>query len=211
MNGVNNLPLFLASCVALNIMPGPDTVYIVTRSVTQGRRAGLLSSWGLCTGALLHTLAAALGLSAVLAASAQAFTLLKYAGALYLMYMGARTFFDRGGPLEVGKPMQAPASGGRIFLQGVVVDLLNPKVALFFLAFLPQFIDQRAPGKFATFVSLGVILIMFSLVWEGIVAIGSAKLAGYLAGNASVSRRLNRLAGTLIFGLGLKLGLEKVQ
>ena len=210
MNGVNNLPLFLASCLALNVMPGPDTIYIVTRSVAQGRRAGLLSSWGLCTGALLHTLGAALGLSAVLSASAEAFTLVKYAGALYLMYLGARTFFDRSGPFEAATELPAPASGRKIFLQGVVVDLLNPKVALFFLAFLPQFIDQRAPGKFATFITLGVILIMFSLVWEGIVAIGSAKVASYLTGNSTVARRMNRLAGTLFFALGLRLGLEKV-
>jgi len=211
MNGVNNLPLFLASCVALNVMPGPDTVYIVTRSVAQGRRAGLLSSWGLCTGALVHTLAAALGLSAVLAASAQAFTLVKYAGALYLIYLGARTFFEGGGGLlEADRRLQVPASGGKIFLQGIVVDLLNPKVALFFLAFLPQFIDQRAPGKFATFVSLGVILILFSLVWEGFLAIGSAKLAGYLTGKNLLARRMNRVAGTLFFGLGLRLGMDKV-
>jgi threonine/homoserine/homoserine lactone efflux protein len=210
MNGVNNLPLFLASCVALNVMPGPDTVYIVTRSVAQGRRAGLLSSWGLCTGALLHTLGAALGLSAVLAASAQAFTLVKYAGALYLMYLGAKTFFDRSGPFEGGTTPQLPASGSKIFLQGVVVDLLNPKVALFFLAFLPQFIDQRAPGKFTTFMSLGIILILFSLVWEGMLAIGSAKLAQYLVGNSSLGRRMNRIAGTLFFGLGLRLGLDKI-
>jgi threonine/homoserine/homoserine lactone efflux protein len=209
MTGVNNLPLFLASCVALNVMPGPDTIYIVTRSVAQGKRAGLLSSWGLCTGALLHTLAAALGLSAVLAASAQAFSLVKYAGALYLMYLGVKTFLDGSAVLDLDAAPPAPASGGRIFLQGIVVDLLNPKVALFFLAFLPQFIDQRAPGKFATFVTLGVILIMFSLVWEGFVAIGSARLAGYLTRNSSVAKRMNRIAGTLFFGLGLRLGLEK--
>ena len=210
MNGVHNLPLFLASCVVLNVMPGPDTIYIVTRSVAQGRRAGLLSSWGLCTGALLHTLAAALGLSAVLSASAQAFTLVKCAGALYLMYLGVKTFLDGSGSLPRDAVPRTPASGRKIFLQGIVVDLLNPKVALYFLAFLPQFIDPRAPGKFATFVSLGVILVLFSLVWEGILAIGSAKLAGYLASNGSLGRRLNRLAGTLFFGLGLRLGLEKV-
>ena len=210
MTGVNNLPLFLASCVALNVMPGPDTVYVVTRSVAQGRRAGLLSSWGLCTGALLHTLAAALGLSALLAASAQAFSLVKYAGALYLIYLGVRTFRDAAGPLEPDATAPVPASGGRIFLQGVVVDLLNPKVALFFLGFLPQFIDPRGSGKFSTFVTLGAILILFSLAWEGMLAIGSAKLAGYLTSDARLARRLNRLAGTLFIGLGLRLALEKV-
>jgi threonine/homoserine/homoserine lactone efflux protein len=209
MNGVINLPFFLGACVALNVMPGPDTIYVVTRSVSQGRRAGLLSSWGLCTGALLHTLAAALGLSALLAASAQAFTLLKFAGALYLMYLGVKTFFDRSGSIEVDAVVMAPASGRKIFLQGIVVDLLNPKVAIFFLAFLPQFIDQRAPGKFATFVSLGAMVILISLVWEAILAVGSAKLAGYLTSNVSVARRMNRLAGTLFFGLGIRLGLEK--
>lgn len=210
MHGVNNLPMFLASCVVLNVVPGPDTAYIVARSLAQGRRAGLLSSWGLCTGALIHTLAAGLGLSAVLAASAQAFSLVKYAGALYLLYLGFKTFFDPGPATEAGLPSQAPASGRRIFLQGVLVDLLNPKVALFFLAFLPQFIDQRAPGKLATFISLGVILIMFSLVWEGMVALGSARLARYLAENQAVSRRLNRCAGTVFFGLGVRLGLQRL-
>src|ERR1700676_3423772 len=126
MDGANNLPMFLAACVALNVMSGTDTVYIVTRSVAQGRRAGLLSSWGLCTGALVHTMAAALGLSAVLCASARAFALVKYAGALYLIYLGVRTFLDGSGHLDLDRPGRTPASRSRIFLQGVVVDLLNP-------------------------------------------------------------------------------------
>ena len=210
MNGVNNLPLFLASCVVLNVMPGPDRIYIVTRSVAQGTRAGLLSSWGLCTGALLHTIAAALGLSAVLATSAQAFAAVKYAGALYLICLGIKTFLAESGSLDLDAKQAAPAGGGKIFLQGIVIDLLNPKVALFFLAFLPQFIDQRAPGKFGTFLSLGIILILISLVWEGIVVLGSARLAGYFIGNSSLARRMNRWAGSLFFGLGVRLGLEKV-
>jgi len=106
--------------------------------------------------------------------------------------------------------VRARASGRKIFLQGVVVDLLNPKVALFVLAFLPQFIDQRAPGKFATFLTLGAIMVLLALAWEAILVVGSAKLAGYLTSNALVARRMNRLAGTLFFGLGLRLGLEKV-
>jgi threonine/homoserine/homoserine lactone efflux protein len=210
MHGVVNFPLFLASCVALNVLPGPDTIYVVTRSMAQGRRAGLLSSWGLCTGALLHTFAAALGLSAVLAASAEAFTAVKLVGALYLMYLGVKTFLDRSAPLETTRQAVAPASGGRIFFQGVVVDLLNPKVALFFLAFLPQFIDPHAPGKFGTFVALGIIVILVSLVWEALLVVGSAKLAEYLTRNTSLAKRMNRVAGSLFFGLGVQLGLERI-
>lgn len=207
MEGIVNLPLFLLSCVALNVMPGPDTIYLVTRSIAQGRRAGLLSSWGLCTGALVHTLGAALGLSAVLSASAHAFNTVKYAGAVYLIYLGVKTFFDKESPLNTEKQDVVPASGRRIFFQGVLVDLLNPKVALFFLAFLPQFIDHRAPNKFVTFVLLGVILVIFSLVWEGILVLGSAKLAGYFTRNENSGKRVNRVAGSLFFGLGVRMGL----
>jgi len=207
MEGIVNLPLFLVSCVALNVMPGPDTIYLVTRSIAQGRRAGLLSSWGLCTGALVHTLAAALGLSAVLSASAQAFNTVKYVGAVYLIYLGVRTFFDKSSPLVAEQESLVPASGRRIFFQGVLVDLLNPKVALFFLAFLPQFIDHRAPNKFLTFVILGTILVLFSLVWEGILVLGSAKLAGYFTRNETSGKRVNRVAGSLFFGLGVRMGL----
>jgi len=206
MEGIVNLPLFLVSCVALNAMPGPDTIYLVTRSIAQGRRAGLLSSWGLCTGALVHTLAAALGLSAVLSASAHAFSAVKYAGAVYLIYLGVKTFFDKSGPLSTETEPVA-ASGCRIFFQGVLVDLLNPKVALFFLAFLPQFIDHRAPNKFATFLLLGVILVLFSLVWEGILVLGSSRLSGYFTRNEHSGRRVNRVAGSIFFGLGVRMGL----
>lgn len=210
MEGITHLPLFLISCVALIVMPGPDTIYVVTRSVAQGRRAGLLSTWGLSTGALLHTFAAALGLSAVLSASAHAFTAVKYAGAVYLLYLGVKTFFDRSGPLKSEKESLLPASDQKIFFQGVLVDLLNPKVALFFLAFLPQFIDHRATNKFATFMTLGVILVLVSLAWEALLVLGSARLAGFLTRHESVARRMNRVAGSLFFGLGVRLGLAKL-
>ncbi|GFO67622.1 lysine transporter LysE [Geomonas limicola] len=207
MEGIVNLPLFLVSCVALNVMPGPDTIYLVTRSIAQGRRAGLLSSWGLCTGALVHTFAAALGLSAVLSASAHAFSAVKYAGAGYLIYLGVKTFFDKSGPLSTENEPAAPASGCRIFFQGILVDLLNPKVALFFLAFLPQFIDHKAPNKFLTFLLLGVILVLFSLVWEGILVLGSSRLSGYFTRNENSGRRVNRVAGSIFLGLGVRMGL----
>ncbi|GFO58857.1 lysine transporter LysE [Geomonas silvestris] len=207
MEGIVNLPLFLVSCVALNVMPGPDTIYLVTRSIAQGRRAGLLSSWGLCTGALVHTFAAALGLSAVLSASAHAFSAVKYAGAVYLIYLGVKTFFDKSGPLPTDNEPAAPVSGCRIFFQGILVDVLNPKVALFFLAFLPQFIDHRAPNKFATFLLLGAILVLFSLVWEGILVLGSSRLSGYFTRNENSGRRVNRVAGSIFVSLGVRMGL----
>lgn len=207
MEGIVNLPLFLVSCVALNVMPGPDTIYLVTRSIAQGRRAGLLSSWGLCTGALVHTFAAALGLSAVLSASAHAFSAVKYAGAVYLIYLGVKTFFDKSSPLPTENEPAAPVSGYRIFFQGVLVDVLNPKVALFFLAFLPQFIDHRAPNKFATFLLLGAILVLFSLVWEGILVLGSSRLSGYFTRNENSGRRVNRVAGSIFVSLGVRMGL----
>src|SRR6516162_3770623 len=138
---------FLIASLALNLAPGPDMLYVLGRSLGQGRRAGIVSSLGIFVGCLVHIAAAALGLAALLRASVVAFNLIRYAGAAYLIYLGVRMLFskDAQNTLASGAATQ-PASLGRIFMQGVISDVLNPKVAMFFVAFLPQFVNPaRGP------------------------------------------------------------------
>jgi threonine/homoserine/homoserine lactone efflux protein len=153
MFGIHNYWLFIVSGLLLNITPGQDTLYIVGRSISQGRRAGVLSVLGISTGCLVHTLAAAFGLSAVLAASSEAFMAVKFIGAAYLVYLGFQMILSRASPprqLTTGQP----ARGWMIYRQGILTNVLNPKVALFFLAFLPQFIESGSNTKVLAFLIL---------------------------------------------------------
>ena len=141
MFGITNFTAFLLAGILLNLTPGTDTIYILSRSISQGKKAGLLSALGISAGCLVHTLFAAFGLSIVLSQSAAAFDTVKYMGALYLIYLGLKTIFTRrphGFDLDA---IQTRDSDSRIFLSGMLTNVLNPKVALFFLAFVPQFID----------------------------------------------------------------------
>ena len=138
-----NLLLFFTASLALIVAPGPDMLYVLTRGVTQGRPAGLVSAAGVCSGILVHTAFAAVGLSTILAQSAVAFSVVKYVGAAYLVYLGVRTILDREGFAAPGQEAER-ARLATVFHQGVLSNVLNPKVALFFLAFLPQFVDPRA-------------------------------------------------------------------
>ncbi|HBQ86921.1 MAG TPA: homoserine lactone transporter, partial [Syntrophomonas sp.] len=140
MFGIENYSVFILSAVALNLVPGADTMYILGSSMSNGRNAGILSALGISSGCIVHTLMAALGLSVLLSQSALAFNLVKYIGAAYLVYLGVQSFRSKSS-LTVEKDQMARNSNKKIFLQAVMTNVLNPKVALFFLAFLPQFID----------------------------------------------------------------------
>ena len=160
MLGIHEFWLFILSGLLLNITPGPDTAYIIGRSVQMGRRGGAAAALGICAGCLVHVFAAALGLSALLAASSVAFTALKWAGAAYLCFIGVQLLLSRPGAMV---PADAAATGDaislrQVFWQGALTNVLNPKVALFFLAFLPQFVAADSPHKAAAFVLLGLIL-----------------------------------------------------
>jgi len=161
MLGTHNVPLFVLSGLLLNMTPGQDTFYIVGRSMAQGRRAGVLSVLGITAGCCVHTLAAACGLSAILATSASTFLAVKFAGAAYLVYLGLRMLFTV-------PHMAAPSAelhdepSWAIFRAGFLTNVLNPKVALFFLAFLPQFVDPSAPSKLTAFLFLGLVF-MFNV------------------------------------------------
>jgi threonine/homoserine/homoserine lactone efflux protein len=207
MFGIHDLPLFIASGLLLNAMPGPDSLLIVTRSAAQGWRAGSAAALGIGTGTFVHVLGAALGLSAVLATSASAFTVVKLVGAAYLLYLGIRLLFARGAA-PAPHPTAAPALSLRtVFAQGFLTNVLNPKVALFFLAFVPQFIEPTAPSKALAFIALGGVFYVNSMLWCHGLAGFAAAAGRRVRPSASAGRWLNRLVGAVFVSFGLRLAL----
>jgi threonine/homoserine/homoserine lactone efflux protein len=206
--GTHDLWLFVLSGFLLNITPGSDTLYIVGRGSTQGLRAGAVAALGIGAGTLVHISAAALGLSAILAASATAFTAVKIIGAGYLLYVGislirsARVSYSAPGA-AVGRP----ASIRSIFVQGFLTNVLNPKVALFFLAFLPQFVASDAGSKPLAFLFLGILFDFNGTLWNLFVAWSTARLSSRLAPSAAFKRWFNRCVGSVFVFIGIRLAL----
>ncbi|WP_296943144.1 LysE family translocator [uncultured Massilia sp.] len=207
--GIHDLGLFVVSGLLLNIMPGPDSLLIMTRSATQGWRAGSAAALGIGAGTLVHILAAALGLSALLATSAAAFTAVKLAGAAYILYMALGLLRSRRRDGAAAAPAVPPLPYRKIFAQGFLTNVLNPKVALFFLAFVPQFIDAGAPDKALAFVVLGCIFNINGMLWCHGLAVFTAQASRRIKLNPSVALWLNRATGGLFVWLGVKLALSK--
>ena len=206
MFGIHDLALFMVSGLLLNIMPGPDSLLVMLRSGSQGWRAGSAAALGIGTGTMIHVLAAALGLSALLSASAELFTVIKLAGALYLVYLGVSLFRQPAANSTAGAAVTLPAlSYGRIYRQGVLTNVLNPKVALFFLAFVPQFIAPDAPDKALAFILLGCIFNLNGMIWCHLLVFSTAYARNKVKLPARIGRWLNRGIGTLFVGLGIKL------
>ncbi|MEG0010063.1 MAG: LysE family translocator [Aeromonas sp.] len=209
MLGIHDLALFIVSGLLLNMMPGPDSLLIMLRSGAQGWRAGSVAALGIGTGTMVHVLAAALGLSALLSASAELFTVIKLIGALYLVYLGVSLLRQKAAPASADAAVTLPRlSYGRIYRQGLLTNVLNPKVALFFLAFVPQFIDPAAPQKALAFIVLGCIFNLNGMIWCHLLAFFTAFASRKVRLPARVGLWLNRLMGGLFVGLGLKLATE---
>lgn len=206
--GILHFWAFLAAGILLNLTPGVDTMYILGRSISCGMKAGILSALGISTGSILHTLAAATGLSLVLAASATAFHVVKYFGAAYLVYLGVQMLFTSRSIVSRKNGRQV-VNYKRIYLSGILTNVLNPKVALFFLAFLPQFIDPAYPTPFFSFLVLGALFITTGTIWCLLLAVFAAKISALFKENKSTSKLLNRLSGLLFIGLGVKLAVMK--
>jgi threonine/homoserine/homoserine lactone efflux protein len=206
--GTHDLWLFVLSGLLLNITPGPDTLYIVGRSSMQGRRAGAVAALGIGAGTLVHICAAALGLSALLAASATAFTALKIIGAVYLLYVGLGLIRSAG---SIHSSTTAPpvrvAPLRIIFVQGFLTNVLNPKVALFFLAFLPQFVDSDATSKALAFLFLGAIFNFNGTIWNLSVAQLATQISSRLEPGIAVKQWFNRCVGGIFVLVGLRLAL----
>jgi threonine/homoserine/homoserine lactone efflux protein len=208
MFGIHDLWLFVLSGLLLNITPGPDTLYIVGRSSTQGGRAGAVAALGIGTGVLVHVCAASLGLSAILAASAIGFTVVKVVGAAYLVYVGI-SLIRSSGSVRAELPDRRPPAGARtIFLQGFLTNVLNPKVALFFLAFLPQFVSPDSPTKPLAFLSLGVIFDLNGTIWNLFVAWSAPRIGGRLTASRRLKAWFNRCVGAVFIGIGVRLALS---
>jgi threonine/homoserine/homoserine lactone efflux protein len=208
--GTHDLWLFVLSGLLLNVTPGPDTLYIVGRSSTQGWRAGAVAALGIGTGTLVHICAAALGLSAILAASAAAFTAVKIIGALYLLYVGIGLIRSAGGAqAPTVAPDNRAVSMRVIFRQGFFTNVLNPKVALFFLAFLPQFVASDSTSKSLAFLFLGVIFNFNGTLWNLLVAWSSARLTSKLAPSAAFRQWFNRGVGAVFILVGIRLALAR--
>jgi threonine/homoserine/homoserine lactone efflux protein len=189
---------FLLACVAIVLLPGPGQALVLARSVTGGFRAGLAATLGLNTGTLVHALAAGLGLSAVLAASATAFTVVKLAGAGYLVVLGVLTWRSGG---SVRPEPRRP--GG--YLSAVLIGVLNPKVALFFLAFLPQFVRPERGAVPAQFVVLGLMLAVLGVLWDCVLSLAAHAVAPRISASHRLARWRARITGTLFAGLGIRL------
>jgi threonine/homoserine/homoserine lactone efflux protein len=197
----STLALFAAASLALAVVPGPAVLYIVAQSVDQGRLAGFVSALGIGTGGLIHMIAATIGLSSLLASSATAFTIVKYAGAGYLIVLGIRRLLTRE---EVDDEIvRAPRPRRRLFVDGVVVNVLNPKTALFFLAFLPQFVDPAQGGATLQILLLGLIFVLIALCSDSLWALAAGTLGGWLRRSRWYLGVKRWVTGTVFVGLGL--------
>lgn len=210
--GIHDLWLFIISGLALNVTPGPDTAYIIGRSAQLGWRGGASAALGISTGCLVHVSACAIGLSALLAASAVAFALVKWAGAAYLCFIGIRMLLSRKHEMPA-RPDSVPAAASlsRVFWQGALTNVLNPKVALFFLAFLPQFVAADAPHKGLAFLLLGLIFIGNGTLWCLGVAAFAARTASRLRRSGRLTLWINRVLGGMFVYLGARIALLQAR
>ncbi|HZB36249.1 MAG TPA: LysE family translocator [Gaiellaceae bacterium] len=201
MTDISTFALFVLAALALAVVPGPAVLYIVAQSVDQGRLAGLVSALGIGTGGLVHVAAATVGLSSLLASSATAFTIVKYAGAAYLILLGIRRLLTRE---EVGEEAhQPPRANRQIFRNGVVVNVLNPKTALFFLAFLPQFVDPDASAATLQILLLGLIFVVIAFCSDSMWALAAGTLGSWLRRSRWYLGVKRWMTGTVFVGLGL--------
>ncbi len=205
----HNYLLFVFASLVLALVPGPDMVYMLARCIAQGRRAGILAALGFNAGAYVHLTAAVLGLSAILAASSVAFTAVKWLGAAYLIYLGIGALRSRSGPLVITGNGASTRADRTIFWQAFLSDVLNPKVAVFFLALLPQFVDPRSAHPTLQILLLGVTVNMICLPINLALVAFSARVTQTLRRNESLSRWLQRGMGVLFVGLGVRLAVEK--
>ncbi|CAN7148042.1 LysE family translocator [Paraburkholderia hospita] len=208
MFGITHFEFFVVAVFLLNVTPGPDTAYIVGRSVAQGRGAGLMSALGISAGCCVHSLACAFGLTALLAASATAFTVIKFVGAIYLVYLGVRLILvkpEAGQATGETRAPGAPKSLRQLFMQGFWTNVLNPKVVLFFVSFFPQFVTADSTNKILAFLTLGVVFVVMSMAWNSFVAWIAGSVTRRFSGKPGVKKWLDRTVGSAFVGLGIRL------
>ena len=209
MFNLSQLPIFILAALILLLIPGPAVLYIVARSLDKGRVAGLVSVLSIEVGNSVHVLAATFGLSAILVSSALAFSIVKYLGAAYLIYLGVRRFITRE---AIHQPLTGkPQSLGQIFRQGVLVAILNPKTALFFFAFLPQFIDSSKGSIMLQLMTLGCLFVMMAIITDGLYALLASTAGRWLKGTRSFLRVERYVIGSVYIGLGVMAALADAK
>ncbi len=209
MESISYWVLFFSAALAINISPGPDLIYILSKTIAGGRKVGVASSLGVCTGAMVHVFAAALGLSALLATSAIAFSVVKYVGAAYLIYLGIQAFKSKGDTFDKIDAKNPKTTPWQAFKQGTLVDILNPKVAIFFMAFLPQFVRSELGHTSVQIIILGGLVIFVAIIVEFTIVIVAAQTTNFFRRNRKYSILLDRISGSVLVGLGIRLALTE--
>ncbi len=205
MTGIIHFETFLLAGILLNITPGNDTIFILSKSIGQGKKAGIVSALGIGTGSFIHTVLAALGLSLIIAKSILLFNIIKYAGAAYIIYIGLKMFFDKNQLNTYITHTSEKINYGIIYRDAIITNVLNPKVALFFIAFLPQFIEPTRSQTVWPFLVLGITFISTGTVWCLILAIFAATIFGKLQQRKTVSDYIHKVCGIALIALEIKV------
>lgn len=203
----SQLLIYIGVVALLFIVPGPAVILTLARSISGGAQAGVATGAGIAMGDMLHTLAAVIGLSAILMTSSLAYEIVRYLGAGYLIYLGLVAFFERAGNLDV--PDVPPISANKAFRQAIVIEILNPKTALFFLAFLPQFTDPSRGALWMQLLVLGVIFVTMSFAFTSLLAVCAAGVSKWIGRNSSIGRWQGKAIGSIYVALGLQLALQE--
>jgi RhtB (resistance to homoserine/threonine) family protein len=207
MDGIINFETFLIAGILLNLTPGNDTIFILAKSIGQGKKAGIISALGIATGSLIHTVLAAFGLSLIIAQSILLFNIIKYAGAAYLVYLGIKMLTDKK-PLNTGEISTGNSINYlTIYRDAIVTNVLNPKVALFFIAFLPQFIDPAMKHSVIPFLVLGTTFIITGTAWCLVLALFASAIFARLRSNNKLPGGINKVCGLTLIALGIKVAL----
>ena len=210
MFGTENFFVFLVAGITLNLIPGPDTMYIIGRTISQGRQAGFMSVLGISSGALVHTIAAALGLSTIFITSPLAFNVVKWIGTAYLVYLGGQMIFSPPAEAETQTGKTAQSNLRRIYRQGLLTNIFNPKVAMFFIAFLPQFVNTEQASTPLPFIFLGTVFVITGTVWCLFVATVAARASTTVRSNSYLLNIVQKFTGLLFIGLGVRLATQNL-
>jgi RhtB (resistance to homoserine/threonine) family protein len=207
MTGIIHYETFILTGILLNITPGNDTIFIISRSMAQGKKAGFMSVLGIATGSLIHTTLAAFGLSIIIAKSILVFSIIKYAGAAYLLYIGYQMLTDKTSLNTENSFFEKSINLKKVYRDGLITNVLNPKVALFFISFLPQFIDSSVSNTVLPFLKLGITFTITGTIWCLILANFASFIFSKLKHNKILSSYINKTCGTVLVGLGIKIAL----
>ncbi|MFS0644295.1 LysE family translocator [Siminovitchia sp. 179-K 8D1 HS] len=202
----STLSMFVVIVIGLFLIPGPAVLLVASRTVQSGRKGGIMAGLGIATGDLIHTLFATIGLSAILMTSALAFNIVKFAGVAYLFYLGIRAVMEK--PSDPKLPNISPATSTNSYTQAVLIEILNPKTALFFLSFLPQFVHPEQGSTFFQFLVLGLVFVLLSAIYTTLIAMGVRLLAGVVKKISWISRFSGKIVGAIYIGLGLKVAFQ---